>query len=66
MITRKELAGRLRSTADRMAKYNAPLSVTLPTVTLRTWERELRRLEAAVHALPDMRPLSDSESGWHR
>lgn len=58
VITRQELTGRLRYTADRMDRYakDAPLSVTIPTVTLKTWVRELRKLEASVHALPDMRP----------
>jgi hypothetical protein len=66
MISRKELTGRLRTTADRMSRYKGPLSVTIPNNTVRTWERELRRLEAAVHALPDMQPVSDEHSTWHR
>jgi hypothetical protein len=55
MMTRKELTGRLHHLADKMDRYRGPLTVTIPSTTLRAWIIEMRRLEAAIHALPDMK-----------
>lgn len=63
MITRKELTGRLHHVTERMEHYRGPMTVTIPSTTVRAWVIELKRLEAAIHALPDMRPIGPP-SDW--
>lgn len=65
MISRKELTGRLQSLAVRIERHGKSqrgrsIDAVVPQLVLRSWTQELRRLEASIHALPNLRPIEGS------